>query len=135
MWQGLEERFRTIAGLTNILLGEPTAIHDTPALYTALVRFDRSQDGQVTAMRYIFTHRLIIRWQDGAQAEMQLLTLINAIAASLDTSPATLGGRIVAGLAKMTAGDAGYMPIGDTLYRICDFQSDILEKAAVRSGL
>lgn len=134
MYQGLEERFRTIPGLTNIILGEPTAVHSTPALYTALTRFERSQHGQVTAMRYFFMHRLVITWQDNPQAEMQLLTLLNAIPASIDGSP-TLGGRIVEGLAKTTVGDAGYVAIGDTLYRICDFTSDILEKAAVRSGL
>jgi len=134
MWQGLYERFRTIPGLTNILLGEPTAIQDTPALYTALASFERSQHGQVTAMRYRFTHRLVVVWQDNPQAEMQLLTLLNAIPYSVDVSP-TLGGRIVEGLAKVTAGDTGYAKIGETLYRICDLTSDVLEKAAVRSGL
>lgn len=134
MYQGLEERFKTIQGLTNIILGEPTSIQATPALYTALMRFERSQDGQVTAMRYTFTHRLIIQAQDGAQAEMQLLSLLNAIPASVDLSP-TLGGRIVAGLAKVTAGDTGYMQVAETLYRICDFVGDILEKATVRSGI
>ena len=133
-YQGLELRFKTIAGLTNIILGEPTAIESTPALYTALARFERSQHGQVTAMRYIFTHRLVIVWQDNPQAEMQLLTLLNAIPASVDLSP-TLEGRIVEGLAKVTAGDAGYLEISGTLYRICDFSSDCLEKNAVRSGL
>lgn len=134
MYQGLEERFRTIAGLANIILGEPTAVHETPALYTALARFERSQHGQVTAMRYVFTHRLIIQWQDNGAAEMQLLTLLNAIPASIDGSP-TLGGRITQGLATMTAGDAGYIEIGSTKYRICDMTSEVIEKAAVRSGL
>jgi hypothetical protein len=134
MYQGLEERFKSIQGLTNIILGEPTAIQSAPALYTALVRFERTQHGQVTAMRYMFVHRLVIQWQDNPQAEMQLLTLLNAIPASVDVSP-TLGGRIVEGLAKVTAGDAGYARIGDVLYRICDFTGDCLEKAAVRSGL
>ena len=134
MWQGLEERLKTIEGLTNILLGEPTSIHDTPAIYTVLASVVRSQEGQVTAMRYSFIHRLVIRWQDNPQAEMQLLTLLNAIPASIDKSP-TLGGRITQGLARVTTGDAGYVPIGDTLYRICDFTSDVLEKSAVRSGL
>lgn len=134
MYQGLEAQFRTIEGLTTIILGEPTSIQSTPALYTALMRFERSQDGQVTAMRYTFTHRLIIQAQDGAQAEQQLLSLLNAIPASVDLSP-TLNGRIVAGLAKVTAGDTGYMQVAETLYRICDFTGDVLEKAAVRSGI
>lgn len=134
MYQGLEERFRTVPGLANILLGEPTAIHSTPALYTVMTRFEREQVGQITAMRYFFMHRLAILWQDNPQAEMQLLTLLNAIPASVDQSP-TLGGRIVQGLAKTTAGDAGYVPIGDVLYRICDFTSDVLEKGPVRGGL
>lgn len=134
MWQGLEERFKSVDGLTNIILGEPTSIQDTPALYTALLRVERSQHGQVTAMHYFFTHRLVIGWQDNPQAEMQLLTFVNAIPASIDRSE-TLGGRITQGLAKVIAGDAGYVRIGETTYRICDFTSDVLEKAAVRSGL
>lgn len=134
MYQGLEERFKTIDGLTNIILGEPTAIQDAPALYTALARFERTQHGQVTAMRYTFTHRLVVQLQDNPQAEMQLLTLLNAIPASVDRSP-TLGGRIVEGVAKVTGGDTGYATIGKTLYRICDYTGDVLEKAAVRSGL
>lgn len=134
MYQGLEAQFKTIDGLTNIILGEPTAIHEAPALYTILARFERSQHGQITAMRYTFIHRLVIQWQDNPQAEMQLLTLLNTIPASVDRSP-TLGGRIIEGLAKVTAGDAGYTRIGEMACRICDFTSDVLEKAAVRSGL
>lgn len=134
MYQGLEERFRTIDGLPNIFLGEPTAVHEAPSLYTGFIRFERTQHGQVTAMRYFWAHRLVISWQDSAQAEMQLMTLLNAIPASVDRSP-TLGGRIIEGLAKVVAGDAGFDTIGDKLCRICDFTSDVLEKAAVRSGL
>lgn len=134
MYQGLEERFKTVAGLTNILLGEPTSVHATPMIYTVLASFERSQHGQVTAMRYTFMHRLVIQWIANPEADMQLLTLLNAIPAAIDVSP-TLGGRIVEGLAKVTRGDPGYAPIGKTLYRVCDFTSDVLEKAAMRSGL
>lgn len=133
MYQGLEDRFRTINGIANIILGEPTSA-DAPMLYSAFLRFDRSQHGQVTAMRYFWIHRLVIPWQNNEQAEMQLLTFINAIPASVDLSP-TLGGRIVEGLAKVIAGDSGFDDIGGTKYRICDFTSDVLEKAVVRSGL
>lgn len=134
MWQGLEERFKTISGLTNILLGEPTSIQDTPALCTVLDRFERATTGQVTTMRYFFAHRLIIPWQDNPEAEMQLLTLLNAIPASIDASP-MLGGRIVQGMAKITVGNSSYVPIGKTLYRVCDFTSDIKENGDVRSGI
>lgn len=134
MWQGLEERFKTIDGLTNIILGEPTSIHEPPALYTALLRVERGTSGNVTTMRYFFTHRLVITLQDNPQAEMQLLTLLNAIPASVDRD-SRLGARIVQGMAQIVTGDAGYIRIGETLYRICDFTSDIKENGTAKGGI
>lgn len=134
MYQGLEERFRTISGLTNILLGEPTSVHATPALYTALLRFERSTSGNVTTMRYFFIHRLIVQAQGNPQAEMQILTFLNAIPAAIDQSY-NLGGRIIEGLAQIKAGDTGFVKIGETLYRVCDFVTDIKENGAAKGGI
>jgi len=139
VYQGLEERFRTVSGLQNIILWEPTAAHALPALYTALERFERPMASQppadnVTAMRYFFTHRLVIQWQDNAAAEMQLLTLLNAIPAAVDADP-KLGNRITSGNARISDGIAAYIKIGDTLYRIVDYTGEVLEKANRSSGL
>lgn len=131
MYQGLEERFRAVDGLTTILLGEPSSVHAAPALYTALLRFTRATSGNVTTMHYFFMHRLVILWQDNPQAEMQLLNLTNAIPAAIDDD-SRLGGRIVGGMAQIVTGDAGYTRIGDILYRILDFTSDVKENGTAK---
>lgn len=133
-YQGLEERFRTVSGLHSVVLGEPTGDLDLPGLYTAYIGFNRSQLGQITAMDHRFMHRLIIRWQDNAQAEMQLLTLLNAIPASVEAD-AQLGGRVPLGLARITDGDAGFATIGGVKYRVVDYTALVTEKAPVRSGI
>lgn len=134
MWEGLQIQLSAVDGLVNVIAGEPSVVHDMPSVYGVLFRFDRTQHGQVTAMHYTFTLRLVIRWQDQIEAEAQLISFINSIPAAIDED-ATLGGRITMGLAKITAGDTGYQTIGQTVFRICDFTADVLEKAAVRSGI
>jgi hypothetical protein len=58
VYQGLEERFRTVPGLQNIILGEPTALHNLPCLYTAFYRFERTQHGQITRNALLFCSSL-----------------------------------------------------------------------------
>ena len=102
-YQGLEERFRTVSGLHSVVLGEPTGDLDLPGLYTAYIGFDRTLGrDQMTVMEHRFMHRLIIRWQDNAQAEMQLLTLLNAIPASVELD-IQLGGRLLQGIARISS--------------------------------
>lgn len=134
VYQGLEERFRTIPGLQNIILGEPTALHELPCLYTAFYRFERTQHGQITGMRYYFVHRLLLRWQDFPQAEMQLITMLNLIPAAIDADQ-KLGGRLPDGLASITDGTTGFITIGETKYRIVDYTSNTLEKQPYKSGI
>lgn len=134
MWAGLEERLLTVAGLKTVLLGEPSSVHEPPALYGALQDVTRTQAGQVTAMRYTFLLRLVIRWQERAEAEAELLSFINSIPAAVDADP-LLGGRITMGLAKVTAGLAGFIELGGTTFRVCDFTADVLEKGAYQGGL
>lgn len=131
-WEGLEARYQTVTALKAVLLGEPTAIHQPPALYTALSRIDRTTAGQVTSMRYTFTSRLVVDWQSPADAELELLGLVNAIPAAIDADP-TLGGRV--NLARITEGPAGFIAIGGTNYRIIDYTIDVLEKGAYQSGI
>ena len=40
VWQGLEERLRTVEGLQNVLLGEPQSVHEFPAVYAAYESFE-----------------------------------------------------------------------------------------------
>lgn len=139
VYQGLEERFRTVEGLRNIILGEPTATHDLPCLYTALEGFDRVLGGlppadNLTGMTYRFAHRLVIRWQDRPEAEEELISFVNSIPAAVDAD-ATLGHRLGRGNARISAGLAGFQKIGGTEYRVLDFLSEVLEKAPRSAGL
>jgi hypothetical protein len=139
VYQGLESVFRGVDSLRTIMLGEPTGDLDLPGLYTAFESFDRPLEGRppgdnVTGMTYRFVHRLMIQWVDFQQAEMQLLTFINKIPFAVASDP-QLGGRITSGVAKIVAGDAGFVTIGGVKYRVVDFRSETLEKGARSSGL
>lgn len=141
IWTGLRERFLTVPGLAtnNVILGEPTAAQTLPLLYTSLARFERAMEGSppgdnLTSMRYFFDHRLLVRWQDNANAEAELLSFVNTIPYSITSDP-TLGGRISRGHARITEGVAGFVTIAGTLFRVLDFSSDILEKAPRSTAL
>jgi hypothetical protein len=133
IYEGLEACFQTIAGIKAVILGEPTAIHDPPALYSAYGSFDRlirnyAPATNLTGDTHIFMHRLVIRWQDNARAERELLSLITAIPDAVDADP-RLGGRVAKGLAKITRGESGFITIGSTKYRVVDYTSEVLTKA------
>lgn len=132
VWQGLEERFKTVDGLRNIILGEPTAAHDLPCLYTAYERFTRPLRNSpparnLTGMDHVFVHRLMLRWQDFEQAEMQVLIFVDTIPDAVDRDP-HLGGRLTRGIAAISEGITGFQTISGTKYRIIDFTSTVIEK-------
>lgn len=131
-YQGLEERFRTVAGLRTILLGSPTGDMDLPGLYVAYQQFDRPLRNSpparnVTGMHHIFAARLIIRRADFQAAEMQLLTLLDAIPDSIDLDP-KLGARIASGMAWCADGVTGFAEIGGATYRIVDYTVHCMDK-------
>ena len=127
VYAGLAERFATIAGIKRVLLGEPSAAHDLPLIYSGLAGFTREQAGQVTGMRYRFQHRLVIRYQDSAAAERELLALIDAVPLAI-SADRQLGGRIASGLATITEAITGIAVIGGVSYRIADYTSETLVK-------
>lgn len=133
IYQGIEEQLRSVNGLKSLILGEPSEDFETPGIYSAFLRFDRRGLGQITGMTYYWAHRLVIRWIDNPQAEMQLITLINRICAAIDDDP-TLGARVTRGVSRMDSGDAGFATINKTKYRICDFTSITVDKTNFRSG-
>jgi hypothetical protein len=134
VYAGLAERFATVNGIKKIILGEPTGAVDPPVLYTAYESFERSQAGQITTMTHRFTHRLMLRWQDVAQSEAQLLSFVNAIAAAVDADP-KLGGRIHSGMARLSEATSGFVTISSTKYRVIDFTTTTLEKGAWQGGI
>jgi len=132
VWQGLEVAFRTVDNLRGVLLGEPTGDMDLPCLYGAYESFDRPLRNSpparnTTGMHHIFACRLVIRWVDNAQAEMQLITLVDAIPAAIDAD-LHLGGRLNAGAAYCPAGITGFADIGGVRYRVVDYAVHCLEK-------
>ena len=131
-WQGLEDIYRTIDGVRVILLGEPAAIHDSPMIYTVYQSFDRPLRNSpparnVTGMHHVFTSRLVIRWVENSQAEMQLLTLLDSIPDAIDADP-KLGGRVNSGMAYCSTGSSAFSTIGGVLYLVADYRIDVLDK-------
>lgn len=132
VWQGLEERFKTVAGLGSVELGEPTGDMALPCLYTVYGSFERplrnSPPAQnKTGMKHILGTRLVIQWVDFQAAERQLFTLVDLIPASIELDP-HLGGRLNAGAAYCAAGVSGHAVIGGVTYRVVDYEISILEK-------
>ncbi len=133
IWQGVEERLRAVDGLHNVLLGEPQSVHELPALYAAYEGFERPlrntmpSAAGVTAMDHRWTLRLVIQWVDNAQAEMQLISLLDAIPNAIDADP-KLAGRLYSGMAYISAGVAGFAKIGDAMHRVVDYELHTLEK-------
>lgn len=130
---GLIVRLNTVIGLNVKLAYEPNSIQDAPAIYTILDSFERTQEGQLTIMRYRSLHRLWIRWQDNEAAENQMDSYVNAIPASIDLDP-HLGGSLPVGIAYVSSGVAEWRTMGDVLYRTIDFFSEAVEKGIYQSG-
>lgn len=133
VWAGLEERFRTIAGLRAIQLGEPTAITVTPLLYAGYASADQVLRSQAPArnldgITHTFAVRLVFDFQDNSQAEMQLLTLADSVPAAINADP-RLGGRLYGGVARANSVISGYATIAKKLYRVLDFDVVVIEKA------
>lgn len=132
VWQGLEERFKTIEGLEGIVLGEPTSIQSTPLLYAGYALADqvlRSQApaSNLDAITHTFGVRLVFDYQDNPQAEMQLLALADSVPSAINDDP-RLGGRLYGGIAKSTRARAGFAVIAKKIYRVLDFDVEVLEK-------
>lgn len=130
MWHALEARLRTIDGLTNIVLGEPTSIQDAPCLigvYGSLDILLKSEPParNINGTNHVFALRLAVKWQDNPQAEMQLLTLVDRIPAAID---AHLGAALNKGMARCSGGVSGFAEYGKEKFRVVDYTVNVLEK-------
>lgn len=124
---GLHVRFATVAGIANLLMYEPTAIHDLPTLYSLFQDVSITRSGQIRAVHYRTLHRLLLRWQDFEQAELEVIPFVDSIPLSVEADP-HLGGVIVSGFAEINECKAGWTEIGSTTYRSLDFYSDVIVK-------
>lgn len=132
VWVGLEERFKTIAGLSAIMLGEPTGIQTTPLLYAAYASADQVMRSTAPArnldgITHIFAVRLVFDYIDNPQSEMQLLTLADSVPAAINADP-RLGNRLNGGMARSTAAITGFATIAKKIYRILEFTVTVIEK-------
>lgn len=124
---GLHERFATLTGLAALLPTEPTAVGDTPLLYTLLLSHEREQAGQISKDTYTALHRVCVAWQDNAGAEQVLETFVDTLPAALQADR-RLAGRLTTGYATYTRMDTGWVSIGGILCRAYDFQTVTFEK-------
>ena len=123
---GLQEALARVAALAVVLDHEPTAVHETPLLYSLLEGTSRARDGGTgVERRYTTLHRLCLSWQDSATTEALLRQLVDEIPDAIEADP-RLGGRVRPGVALVTRGEAGWVTIGNTWYRSVDFFSEVL---------
>jgi hypothetical protein len=128
---GLHTVFEGVSPPIPVLLRyEPTAIHQTPTLYSLLDTVNRQRQGQIRAATYRVLNRLVFRWQDNEQAEEELIPYVDAIANAID-SDAHLSGALDSGLATVNDMEAVFVSIGGVIYRALDIYVDVLEKTAI----
>ncbi len=121
---GLHARYATISAVKVVLDYEPTAVQNSPLIYTVLDSFTREHAGTMVYMRYRVLSRLCIRWQSPEHAEQTLISLVNAIPQAIDADR-RLGG--VVRDATVQAGDGGWVTIGGSEYRSLDFYVEVQE--------
>jgi hypothetical protein len=127
---GLKTAFETVSGIGPVLKYPPKAIPANYTLYLVRTGFETVRAGQVRGVRWEFTARLVILWQDAEQGEVDLDTLTKGIIAAIDAD-AHLGGKIASGIAEITGGDDGWFQLENstTWYRYTDFAISVLDKS------
>lgn len=132
---GIHERFTTVTGLqSSVLLGyEPKSVSVTPLIYSLLIDYERSEEGQVVTEGYRILHRLLFNWTEPEQAEEALVSYVNAIPLAVERDP-QLDGRLSRGIAQIVSAKAGFTRIDGTVYRILDFTSESVERRPAERG-
>jgi hypothetical protein len=127
--EGLEGRLKTVVGIKLVRRGEPTSVQVAPLIYSLFDSFDEedSDNSHLKLIRWRTLHRLCIRWQDNEVAEDELIDFLERIPDVVAQDPKLNGRLHHTGHARITAGDGGFVTIGNTIYRSCDFLSEVLE--------
>lgn len=103
----------------------PKTVHAERALSTTLERAERSYSAQQVHMRYFLTSTLWVKWTDNGAAELEMEGFINLLPIEVDDDP-QLGGNC--NIAMIDAITPLFRTVGGTLFRVCDFEWNILEK-------
>ena len=125
---GLHTRLATVAGLNAVLDYVPTSVQDPPIIYSLLQRVKIAYAAQVRTATYRILHRVVIRWQDNEQAELEASPFVDAIPAAVHADP-HLGGALTSGYAEISECESGFAEIGEATYRVLDFYSTVVEKS------
>ena len=107
----------------------PTAIQDTPILYSLLDNLEITRSGQIRTQHYRILHRLLVRWQDNEMAEQQVIPYVNSIPDAVEANP-HLGGVLVSGYAEINECDAVWVTVAGVEYRALDFYSTVIDKTS-----
>lgn len=127
---GLKTAFEGVTGIGPVLVYPPKSIPANFTLYMARTGFETVRSGNVRGVRWEFTARLVILWQDAEQGETDLDLLTRGIIDAIDND-AHLGTVLTSGLAEITDGDDGWfqMENSTTWYRFTDFTVTVLDKS------
>lgn len=127
---GLKTAFESVTGIGPVLMYPPKSIPANFTLYTARTGFETVRTGQVRGVRWEFTSRLVILWQDAEQGEVDLDSLTRGIIDAIDND-AHLGTVLTSGLAEITDGEDGWFQLenGAPWYRFTDFTVSVLDKS------
>lgn len=131
---GLKTAVETVSGIKETLEYEPQAVQVSPLAYIMLDSYERTQHGQVTAMRYRILVRVCIKWQANKEAELELVGLAASVATAVDADP-QLGGAVSSGIAQSPDGRAVWVTIAGTLYRALDVFVSVLDKTAYAGAI
>lgn len=125
----LKAAFEAVTGIGPVLTYPPKSLPANKTLYLARTGFETVRSGQVRGVRWEFTARLCVFWQDAEQGETDLDSLTRAIIAAIDDD-GHLGGTLTSGIAEITGGDDGWFQLEGSAswYRFCDFEVSILDK-------
>jgi hypothetical protein len=127
---GLKTAFETVTGIGPVLKYPPKSIPANFTLYLARNGFETVRTGNVRGVRWEFTARLVILWQDAEQGEVDLDLLTRGIIDAIDND-GHLGTILTSGLAEITEGDDGWFQLENSAswYRFTDFTITVLDKS------
>lgn len=118
----------TVTGLKVRIVGEPTSLQETPAVYTLFEDVRYTKYAQVWVRTYHTLIRVCVRWQDNQAAELELAPFVDSIPDAFDAAGSHLNNTIPSGQATLSDGSGGFVTIDGTEYRCIDFHQEALIK-------
>jgi len=126
---GIKTALEGVPGVSVVLSYPPKSIPANKSIFFSLTGLETVRSGQVRGVRWEFTVRLVLLWQDAEQGEADLDAMVRGVIQAIDDD-AHLGGAITAGLAEVLDGETGWFQTEGSAswYRYCDFTLTVLDK-------